>query len=151
MEGSPTKVVLFVHGLFGDPRATWTNAAGESWPDLMRWDNDFRGYAIATIRYDSPLLWRSSGIEEVATRVFQQLNDARVFTNYHEIYFISHSMGGLVAKRVLTKLAGQQRNEHLRKVKAILYISTPVQGAESAALGSWISANPQLSDLRQQI
>jgi len=147
-QGTPQKLILFVHGLFGDPSTTWTNLSGESWPQLIIQDSAFRDFAIGTVRYETPLLNRTSGIEEVATRVLRQLEDEDVFKKYREVYFISHSMGGLVVKRSLIKLGRAKQIEKLRQVKAVMYISTPAQGADLASLGSWMSANPQLHDMR---
>jgi pimeloyl-ACP methyl ester carboxylesterase len=143
---SSQKLIVFVHGVFGDPSATWTNRAGKTWMDLMKDDDAFREYTLATYRYDSPFRGRTSTIQEIATRMLGDLNDADVFRNYNEIYFIAHSMGGLVTKRVLVDLNSPGHIDKLRRVKAVLYISTPAQGADIANFGSWFSPNPQLRD-----
>jgi pimeloyl-ACP methyl ester carboxylesterase len=147
-EATAQKLILFVHGVFGDPSTAWTNRHGESWPAMMRQDPDLRDYDIGTVQYDTPLLSRTSGIEEVATRVLRQLADEGVFKKYREVYFVSHSMGGLVVKRSLNKLGRAKETEKLRRVKAVMYISTPAQGADLASLGRWLSLNPQLQDMR---
>lgn len=145
---SREKVIVFFHGVFGDPSTTWTNRSGVSWPDLLQRDWAFEQFDVLRTSYDSPLLARTSGIEEVATRILRQLEDRGVFRHYKEIYFITHSMGGLVAKRILVDLHRPRQEEKLRRVKAVLYISTPAQGANLAELGSWLSINPQLRDMR---
>jgi hypothetical protein len=109
-------------------------------------DPDFRDYRIATYRYDSPLLGRTSTIQEVSTRMLQELEG--VFRKYNEIYFIAHSMGGIVTKRVLVNLNNPADIQKLRLIKAVLYIATPAQGADLADLGVWLSLNPQFSDMR---
>lgn len=147
-ESSKEKLILFVHGFFGDPSLTWTNRSGPSWPDLVERDEAFRDFAVGRAGYDTPLLAQTSGVEEVATRLLRQLEDRGVFRSYKEIYFITHSMGGLVAKRILVDLNRPSQVEKLRRVKAVLYISTPAQGANIAELGSWLSLNPQLRDMR---
>jgi pimeloyl-ACP methyl ester carboxylesterase len=146
--GSSQKLILFVHGLFGDPISTWTNDNGQSWMGLMAGDPAFRDFTVATIRYDTPLLTRTSTLEEIATRSLRRLEDEGVFRNYNEIYFIAHSMGGLLVKRMLVNLNRPGETEKLRRVKAVLYISTPAQGANLADLASWLSLNPQLDDMR---
>jgi predicted alpha/beta hydrolase family esterase len=80
--------------------------------------------------------------------LLRQLEDQGVFQKYREIYFIAHSMGGLIVKRMLVDLHRPKQVEKLRQVKAVLYISTPAQGANSAVVGSWLSLNPQLRDMR---
>ena len=146
---SSEKLILLVHGIFGDPASTWTNRNGRSWMDLMKDDSDFRNFTVATIRYDTPFLSRASTIEEAASRSLGRLQDEAVFRKYDEIYFIAHSMGGLLVKRMLVELNHSRQPESCRRVRAVLYISTPAQGANLADLGSWLSINPQLRDMRQ--
>lgn len=141
------KLIVFVHGVFGDPSEAWTNRSGVSWPDLIKDDKTLQDFTVATYRYDTPYLQRSSSINEIAGRMLRQLEDQDVFGKYNEIYFIAHSMGGLVVKRVLVDLNRQTQIEKLHKVKAVLYISTPAQGAKIAEVGSWFSSNPQLHDM----
>lgn len=145
---SSKKLIVFVHGVFGDPSLTWTNRSGVSWPDLIKGDEKFQNFTIATYSYDTPFLRRASGIEEVATRLLRQLEDEDIFEKFREVYFIAHSMGGLVVKRVLVDLNRPSQVKKLRTVKAVLYISTPAQGANMAEVGSWLSANPQLRDMQ---
>ncbi len=143
------KLIVFVHGVFGDPASSWTNQAGVSWPDLIKGDERFRGFTVATYRYDSPFLQRSSGIEEITQRLLRQLEDQDIFGKFREVYFIAHSMGGLVVKGVLVNLNRLSQITKLRAVKAVLYISTPAQGASMAEVSSWLSANPQLRDMQR--
>ncbi|MDR4470346.1 MAG: hypothetical protein MRJ68_18950 [Nitrospira sp.] len=145
---SSQNLIVFVHGVFGDPSLTWTNQSGVSWPDLVEQDKQFQHFRVATYRYESLYLQRTSSINEIAVRMLRQLEDEGVFEKYKEIYFIAHSMGGLVVKRVLVDLNRPTQTAKLRKVKAVLYISTPAQGANSAEVGSWLSVNPQLRDMR---
>lgn len=142
------KLIVFVHGFSGDPTLTWTNRSGESWPELMQADDAFRDFNIETIPYQTPLLSRTSTIVEVATRLLRQLEDEGIFSQYNEIYFVAHSMGGLVVKQMLVNLNRPKQIEKLRRVKAVLYISTPAQGANIAELGSLFSVNPQLRDMK---
>lgn len=144
---SARKLVVFVHGVLGTS-TTWTNSSGESWPELMNNDSAFKDYRIATYRFNSPYLDRSSTNQEISTRMFRQLDDAGIFRSFSEIYFITHSMGGLVTKRVLVSLNSPQHIEKLRVVKAVLYLATPAQGADIADLGTWFSLNPQFRDMQ---
>lgn len=145
---SSKKLIVFVHGVFGDPASSWTNQEGISWPDLLKNDERFLDFTVATYRYDTPFLQRSSNIEEIAERLLLQLEDRSIFEKFNEVYFIAHSMGGLVVKRVLVNLNRPNQIKKLRTVKAVLYISTPAQGANLAEIGSWLSANPQLRDMQ---
>jgi pimeloyl-ACP methyl ester carboxylesterase len=145
---SSKKLIVFVHGFNSDPSSAWTNDAGISWPDLMRDDKNFNDYTVATYRYDTSLLNRTSSIEEIAVRMHRQIEDKGVFEKYKEIYFIAHSMGGIVAKRVLVELYRPNQIDKLGKIKAVLFIATPVQGSSFAELASYISLNPQLAGMK---
>jgi hypothetical protein len=76
-----------------------------------------------------------------------QLNDLDIFKHYNEIYFIAHSMGGLVVKRTLVGLNRPATIEKLRQVKAVLYIATTARGSELAHTVYFLSSNPQLRDM----
>ena len=145
---SSRKLIVFVHGFTGDASQTWTNQESNvSWKDLIEHDERLHEFTAIAAGYDSPWRGASSTIEEIALRLHEDLQDKGVFDDYEEIYFIAHSMGGLVAKRVLVKLSDTPQSEKLSKVKAVLYIATPAQGVEKAALAYLVSGNPQLRDM----
>lgn len=56
-------------------------------------------------------------------------------------------MGGLVTKRLLVELNRPTELETLRRIRTVLFISTPAQGATLAETASWLSLNPQLRDM----
>ena len=141
------KLIVFVHGFTGDPFATWTNESGVSWPDLIKEDEQLRDFTVWVHRYDTPLLQQTSTLEETATRFLRQLKDERAFDKFKEIYLIAHSMGGLVVKRALVDLNRESQIDSLRKIKAVLLISTPSQGTSHAQLAALLSLNPQVRDM----
>lgn len=145
---SSKNLIVFVHGFDSDPTSAWTNRSGVSWPDLIKDDEKFRDYTVATYRYDTPLFSRTSTIEEIAVRMLRQIEDKGVFEKYNEIYFIVHSMGGLVVKRVLVDLHRPTQIDMLRKVKAVLFIATPAQGSNLADLAAYLSVNPQVANMK---
>lgn len=147
---SSRKLIVFIHGFTGDALQSWTNQeSGVSWMDLIKYDERLLDFTVATVGYDTPLIEHSSTIEEVAGRLLRQIQDAGVFDKFEEIYFIAHSMGGLVAKRVLVGLDRPTQLEKLRKVKAVLFIATPAQGVDMAQWGSLLSSNPQIADMKR--
>jgi triacylglycerol esterase/lipase EstA (alpha/beta hydrolase family) len=145
------KAVIFIHGLFGDSVATWNNIdARKSWPELICNDPSFSGYDVYAVSFHSPFISKASTIEEIAVRVLQLLKDSKVFDSHDQLFFITHSMGGLIAKRMLVDLNRPNTAELacLDKVKAVLFISTPAHGATLAEIASWLSLNPQISNLK---
>lgn len=142
------RVIVFVHGVFGDLEGTWRNdRSGAFWPEMLLDDPDMRGFDAVLVGFNSPLFGSSQTLEELSTGVFQRLSDEGVFSKYREIYFIAHSMGGLITQRILITLNSPAYVEMLRKVKAVVLLSTPSGGAPIAELASYVSANPQLQDM----
>jgi hypothetical protein len=146
----PEGAVIFVHGVFGGSDAssgTWFNARTQvSWPQLIGDDPSFSRFDVFVVNYGSPYMGQTSNIEQVAQRVFQQLLDHGLF-DYKNLYIIAHSMGGLITKRVIVELKLTEHASASGKIKAVLFLSTPAQGAPIAEVGSWLSANPQLKDM----
>ncbi|OAF00682.1 hypothetical protein AYJ54_31040 [Bradyrhizobium centrolobii] len=126
------KIVVFVHGILGDAQGTFTNETTQAyWPRLVAEDPDMDSFDILAINYDAALTSKMS-IEQIATVVRTTLEDHRVFDDYNEIYFVCHSMGGLVVKRMLIDL-WQARSAFLeQQVSGIVFISTPAKGANGA-------------------
>jgi pimeloyl-ACP methyl ester carboxylesterase len=147
-ERGSARLVVFVHGVGGDADRSWRNAITNTyWPELLASDPAMKGFDVYVAAYASPLLGRASTIEEVAQRLLQQLRDRGFFTRYQQIHFITHSMGGLVVKRLLVELNRPSELETLRRIRTVLFISTPAQGATLADTASWLSLNPQLRDM----
>lgn len=143
-------VIVFVHGVTGDAVETWRNATtGALWPELTTRDPDFADFDVYLAGYDSPLLGRASTIEEIAQRLLQQLTDEGLFDRYAQIHFIAHSMGGLITKRMLSELNRPQPREieRLRRVRSVVFLATPAQGAPVATFGAWLSWNPQFANM----
>ena len=140
------KLIIFVHGIGGDVSGTWTNRSGRTWFDLMQYDDPpFPGVAIWPISYDC-----NSTMEQAVRSVRSKIEGEGVLLKYNEVYIIAHSMGGLVVKRLLIDLNRPNQLDKLRRVKAVLFISTPAQGAPLAEIASVFSfgwCSLQLRDL----
>lgn len=144
--GNTRSLIIFIHGINGDNQATWKNsAARKSWPEMIAADSSMSADTLA-ISYLSTALGRSSNIEEVANRVAVQLVNHRIFEGYDQIAIIAHSMGGLIAKRVV-RIVERDNPNFLPKIKAILFFATPAQGSNLATVSGPFSNNPQLSDM----
>jgi tetratricopeptide (TPR) repeat protein len=144
-----TKLIIFVHGVFGSQSTTWGNPNDKNfWPKLILKDIRFvKGFDIYLINYRTPYIQEAPNIHEIAGNELGKLDSRGLFSRYQEIHFITHSMGGLVTKSMLTRLNRGEDIKKLRKVTSVVYLATPAQGARSAELGAWFSLNPQLNDL----
>jgi pimeloyl-ACP methyl ester carboxylesterase len=142
------KVIIFVHGVLGDVDNTWVDAATHtSWPDLISADPAMKDYDIYVYGYKSSCGGDASDITEIANRMGQQLQDDHFFSNFQEIDFITHSMGGLVTKRMLSSLNTPSDSNKLQLVHTVLFIAVPAAGAPVASLAVWLSNNPQFKNM----
>src|SRR5688572_10303340 len=124
-------IVVFFHGIFGDPTETWRAAgAAESFADLIATDTALGKPDVYLVGYASPLFGKALNIEDNAEKIRTDLFDQGVFKR-RNIIFVKHSMGGVVARRVITKLRGGER-ESLARIKGVLLFGVPVHGSTVA-------------------
>ncbi len=70
-----------------------------------------------------------------------------VFDQYKEIYYVAHSMGGLVVKSLLVNLNHGNSLALLHQVKAVIYLGTPALANALANFRGWFSYNPQFRNM----
>jgi pimeloyl-ACP methyl ester carboxylesterase len=139
-------LVVFVHGVLGDMDNTWDNpVTHKSWPVML--SEDLPEYDVFVYGYLSPLRGSASNVYELSVKMLQDFKDRGFFANYDNIYFITHSMGGLIAKRALDSLNTAAERANLQRVRLVLFISVPSSGANVAAFVKWMSRNPQFSSM----
>ncbi|GEM_PF-3794621 len=140
-QGGPYKerVIVFVHGLFGDADSTWRYSANVYWPKLLLGDIAFQDSDIYVAAYPSPYLGNTMNLDEIATDLNTRLVADSVFSKHREVIFICHSVGGLVVQRLLLKF-----REYHQQVPFIYFFATPETGAEVAKLASLFSSDPLL-------
>jgi pimeloyl-ACP methyl ester carboxylesterase len=144
---APRTAIVFVHGVMGDSRATWLAPNGATgWPELMEKDPELPSVDVLALGYRSPPIGRASNIEEIAVRSLGAIKDAGLFARYDNVIFVAHSMGGLVTKRLLKTLQGEDRAA-FDKVRAVVFFATPANGSNIAAMAEWMSSNPQFRDM----
>lgn len=147
-----SNVIVFIHGVMGSSTSTWLNTkTGAYFPEMLQTDKDFRdNYSIYVLEYHSPRFTTAATINEIATRELQRLKDDGVLSGERRVFFVTHSMGGLIAKRMLVEMnrPNPEELEHLDRVKCVIFLSTPALGAPIADYVSFVTLNPQLSDLR---
>jgi hypothetical protein len=136
------RVIVFVHGLFGDADSTWRYSATVYWPKLLLGDVAFRDSDIYVAAYSSPYLGDTMNLDEVATNLNNRLVADEVFSRHREVIFVCHSLGGLVVQRLLLKF-----REYHQQVPFIYFFSTPETGVEIANLASVFSSEPLLKVL----
>ena len=92
--------IVFIHGLEGDARSTWTHSNGVFWPDWVA--EDLSNANVWTLGYEAHLTkWQggSMPLTDRATSVLNLLASKELGSK--PIIIVAHSLGGLVAKKCL--------------------------------------------------
>lgn len=142
-QGDVKRHVIFVHGLDGDPRKTWTSPPppeNRLWPTWLAADID--GLGVWSLGYEAPALeWRGSAMA-LADRAGNVLSllEAENRLASGELIFVGHSLGGLVIKQLLRKAsdAASRRTEALsliERTRKVAFLATPHLGADLAGWG----------------
>jgi hypothetical protein len=143
-ERGPVKdrVIVFVHGIFGDANSTWTSPGGNYWPKLILSDSAFDGFDVYVANYESPVRGNTMTVDEVVTSLNSILTSDGIFEKHREVVFVCHSLGGIVIQQSLITF-----REHANKVPYIYFFSVPEEGSQIATLGKLFSSDPLLEAL----
>ncbi|TCO45936.1 HD domain-containing protein [Actinocrispum wychmicini] len=151
----PVLDVVFIHGLDGDARKTWSRKEKESfWPKWLA--EEFVDVAVWTVDYDAwSSGWRgqSMPLQDRAGNLMMQLRNHGI--GERPLCFVTHSMGGLLAKEILLQ-AAEARTEFAvfaAQTKGVVFFATPHTGADLTkavqTLGVVYRATPAVSDLER--
>jgi Tfp pilus assembly protein PilF len=141
--GPESPIIVFLHGVLGDSKDTWTNARTKAyWPDLLKEDDTFSGASIFVHDYNTEMFARGSlSIDELA-RQLRIVLDANGVTQHRSLIFVAHSMGGLVVRDFLIKY-----HDAADKTRFILLLATPTTGATIANWATLVSDSPQFTGM----
>ncbi len=144
----PKTIVIFVHGILGNAATTFKAEQAESgWPQLLAADQTVEfPLKVISVAYTSDPIRRGSNIHEIATRLGFHLSALGVFERYEKIIFVTHSMGGLVARRMMLQLS-RNAPDSFAKIAGVFFLATPAAGSDEAALAKWVSSNPQFANM----
>lgn len=156
--------IVFVHGLTGDSKESWTHQNGEFWPAWLA--NDFPSLNVYCAGYDSSVfasLMKGDGASLAARASILLDRISSRPTRSRPVFFITHSLGGLIVKQMLRKSydsGSARRKQVCNDVLGVAFIATPHQGADFAKVINTIiglttsktireleSGNAQLVDL----
>jgi hypothetical protein len=130
--------IVFVHGLTGDPRATWSCLLDDSfWPQWIH--DDLNRVALYTFGYPASLFakWakKEMDIFERAANTLEVM--AGMSLGQRPIVFVAHSLGGLLVKILLRK-ANESTDSDFKKIAAstrlVVFLSTPHTGSSLAGV-----------------
>ncbi|WP_433294138.1 esterase/lipase family protein [Actinoplanes sp. CA-030573] len=145
--------VVFLHGLDGDARKSWSSGGDDSfWPLWLA--QDVERIAVWSVDYDawsSGWRGRSMSIPDRAINVLALLQNHEI--GRRPICFVAHSMGGLLVKEMLLHAseAGTAYSAVAEMTKGVVFLATPHTGSGTAkavrALGSVYRGTPAVEDL----
>jgi pimeloyl-ACP methyl ester carboxylesterase len=92
--------VVFVHGLFSSGAKCWTNSNGAYWPSLLAQDASLGGTGVYVYSYQTDLHSGSYKISDIADDLKERFSEDQLW-DANNIVFVCHSMGGLVARRLI--------------------------------------------------
>lgn len=155
-------LIVFIHGLNGGVD-TWSYSKEVSFPSLIAKNKSMQtAYDIACFNYFSTFTNTYGNAKGWAKRLFSSLKKKQKnlpvdeiaellrtelevnLSDYDNIIFVAHSMGGLIAKACILK---QLEEEQVSSVKGFISLAVPHSGAKIANIGGLISKNVQLVDL----
>ncbi|NEO76787.1 MAG: hypothetical protein F6J99_11295 [Moorea sp. SIO4G3] len=134
----PSADVVFVHGLGGDARSTWHPQGKRDDDDCwLGWlGNDNLCVNIWSFRYSAEATkWKSHS----SMSLFAQASNLLDWLDIRELgqrplIFITHSMGGLLVKKMLNSALTFQKQAILEQTKGIVFLATPHTGSHLANL-----------------
>jgi pimeloyl-ACP methyl ester carboxylesterase len=148
------RVCVFIHGLACDEHS-WSLFA-DAWRGSP-WDREGASYGAALrdelgisalyLRYNTGL-----AIADNAGQLAKQLSQLMAHAPPHvrDIVLVGHSMGGLVARQVCEQ-AGEADAAWRQRVRTVICLGSPHQGAPLEKLGHFVAAALSLSTLTQPL
>ena len=148
--GSPDAddLVVFIHGLCGDAKTTWTNPTTHFvFPEELARDfaqQNQPAYVIA-FNYVSQLQ-RGASISSIAQDLAFGIDEQLKKHAYRTLRIVAHNYGGLVARDYI--LERQPRFHPQLTVTNVVLLATPNNENELGEFGRFISDNRQIMELR---
>lgn len=142
----PAFDIVFLHGLTGDPVQTWMHSNGGFWPDWLA--SSFPKAAVRLVGYPASIFakWaeQEMNLHERAINILEDFANEGIGSR--PLIFVTHSLGGLMAKEVL-RAASEAQDEDWNAVaqntRLVFFIATPHHGAELAKALKFIA--PKIS------
>jgi hypothetical protein len=144
--------VVFLHGLGGDLRNTWTNKAGGFWPQWLADDNPQLN--VWSVGYEAAASgWKGTAMPlfDRAHHVLAELQAGGL--GHRPICFVTHSLGGLLIKQMLRNadsLASEFR-PFSEATRGIVFLGTPHTGSDIASLVRYLNRLLRLTNATKEL
>ncbi len=139
------RAIVFIHGLDGDPIETFRAKGYPSWFELMKADqqpfpNDnqappLSGFAIYSLDYRRVFVSHNT-IEQAAVQIADLLQSDGIFRRYNHVFLVTHSLGGVLLKRVTMLYAEREYRGVIRRIAAVFLLAVPSRGSPLANLAA---------------
>ena len=131
------RALVLVHGLLGSPAQSFGN-----WPQIIAADKTplpghgrFSEIAIYAVDFEADFESRGT-LEDVAKGVADDLAASPIFQRHRHVWFVAHSMGGLVLKRTMALWKLQGKTVLLDRLMGIGMLGVPSAGAPLADMAA---------------
>ena len=121
-EGGTHKLLVFLHGWRGDAENTW-----QRFPTLACSDPELSDVTVLVLSYPTYIANANLRMGSTASWIADRM-DARHFAGFDKVAIVAHSIGGLVARRMLL-----QRGSVAQHVGLLVEMATPHTGAADYA------------------
>ena len=141
-------LVVFIHGLCGDAKTTWTNTTTHFvFPKELARDfaEERQPAYVVAFNYVEPLQ-RWSSIASIGQHLAFGIDELLKKHPYRTLRIVAHSYGGLVARDYI--LERQPRTHPQLTVTNVVLLATPNNENELTEFGQFFSGNGQILDLR---
>ena len=127
--------VLFVHGLFGDHKSSFSGAQG-FWGDLMHTDKVaspsdkvlLSDYDIFSMSFDTFTDFR---IDQHVKTTAARIRESDMLSSYDHIVIVAHSLGGLISLGVLNELNETGHAAVAGRISGVVFLGVPYAGVTS--------------------
>lgn len=137
--------VIFIHGLGGHPKETWTRKKEEGdayWPEWI--GEDIPEVNVYVLGYSTKRFWSERGwdlqLHEYASAILERIANKNLGSR--PIAVIAHSLGGLIAKQIIHTGIDSDNlgwKNVAKNIKFVAFLATPHLGSSVATVLKYIS------------
>jgi pimeloyl-ACP methyl ester carboxylesterase len=114
-------LLIFLHGWRGDRDTSW-----QQFPKFVCEDPEFRDVEVWSLNYPTFIFTSNLLLDQTAGWINDRLRANGALKQYRRVIIVAHSVGGLIARRMLL-----ERRPELSRVVLLIEIATPHEGAAS--------------------
>ncbi|XSG76810.1 alpha/beta fold hydrolase [Herpetosiphon llansteffanensis] len=122
--------VIFIHGLNSSNDA-WKNKNGTFWPDLIKNNSELASIGIYTFEYYTGINSGSYSVSDAVDALRECLVIDKVIENQQHLIFVTHSMGGIIARRFIVSQMDLLKKSSVGIIGLFL-VSSPSLGSDYA-------------------